>query len=85
VAARAISLAGEAISRITMRPPLLPDGQLRFMLWGADPDSRKPELELGYQPVTLDDGLARTIGWLQTSGRLDRGRRSHRLATKSTA
>ena len=77
--------ASEAVSRITKRPPLLPDGQLRFLLWGADPDRRKAELELGYEPVALDDGLARTIAWLRASGRLSGGRRSHHLATESTA
>ena len=77
--------ASVAVSRITKRPPLLPDGQLRFLLWGADPDSRKAELELGYEPVALDDGLARTVAWLRSSGRLDVGKRSHHLATESTA
>jgi dihydroflavonol-4-reductase len=84
-AAHAMARASEAVSRITKRPPLLPDGQLRFLLWGADPDSRKAELELGYQPVPLDDGLARTVEWLRASGRLDVGKRSHHLATESTA
>jgi nucleoside-diphosphate-sugar epimerase len=83
-AARAMARTGAAVSRITRRPPLLPDGQLRFLLWGAEPDRRKAELELGYQPVALDDGLARTIAWLQASGRLDRGRQSQPLATEST-
>ena len=84
-AAHAMARASEAVSRITKRPPLLPDGQLRFLLWGADPDSRKTELELGYEPVALDDGLARTVAWLRSSGRLDVGKRSHHLATESTA
>ena len=77
--------ASEAVSRITKRPPLLPDGQLRFLLWGADPDGRKAELELGYNPVPLDDGLSRTVAWLRASGRLDAGRQSRYLPTKSTA
>ena len=75
---------GVAVSRITGRPPRLPDGQLGFLLWGAEPDSRKAELELGYEPVALDEGLARTVAWLDASGRFDLGRPSQQLATGST-
>lgn len=55
--ARVVSAVGEALSRITRRPPLLPRGQLHFLLWGAHPDSARAQRELGWIPTPLADGL----------------------------
>ena len=60
-AARALALAGEGLSRLIRRRPLLPRGQLYFFLWNAAPDSSKAQDELGWEPTALEDGLRRTL------------------------
>ncbi|HKN94300.1 MAG TPA: NAD-dependent epimerase/dehydratase family protein [Thermoleophilaceae bacterium] len=59
--ARGLAVAGEFLSRAIQRPPLLPTGQLHFMLWDAAPDSSKAQDELGWEPTALDDGVRRTL------------------------
>ena len=56
--ARVVSGTGEALARITRRPPLLPRGQLHFLLWGAHPASDRAQAELGWRPTPLAEGLA---------------------------
>jgi nucleoside-diphosphate-sugar epimerase len=60
--AQILATAGEALSRIIRRPPLLPSGQLHFFLWNAAPDSSKAQEELGWEPTALEDGVRRTLG-----------------------
>jgi dihydroflavonol-4-reductase len=60
-AARALAAVGEAVARVTRRPPLLPVGQLYFLLWNAKPDSSKAQRELGWEPMALEDGLRRSV------------------------
>ena len=60
-AARAMAGAGEALSRVIRRPPMLAKGQLHFFLWDARPDSSKAQRELGWQPTPLDEGIRRTL------------------------
>jgi nucleoside-diphosphate-sugar epimerase len=57
-----MATAGESLSRIIRRPPLLPSGQLHFFLWNAAPDSSKAQEELGWEPTALEDGVRRTLG-----------------------
>jgi nucleoside-diphosphate-sugar epimerase len=59
--ARLLSGAGELASRAIGKPPLLPSGQLTFLLWDAAPDSSKAQDELGWEPTALEDGLRRTL------------------------
>lgn len=59
--ARGLALGGELLSRGVKRPPLLPTGQLHFLMWDAAPDSSKAQAELGWEPTALDDGLRRTL------------------------
>jgi len=59
--ARGIAGAGEALSRIIRKPPLISRGQLYFMLWNAAPDSGKAVRELGWEPTPLDEGLRATL------------------------
>jgi nucleoside-diphosphate-sugar epimerase len=59
--AQGLAAAGESLSRIIRRRPLLPRGQLYFLLWNAAPDSSKAQEELGWEPTALDDGVARTL------------------------
>jgi dihydroflavonol-4-reductase len=58
---RALAGAGEAVARVTRRPPLLPRGQLTFLLWNARPDSSKAQRELGWTPTPLDEGFRATL------------------------
>jgi dihydroflavonol-4-reductase len=56
-----LARAGENLSRMIGKPPLLPRGQLYFFLWNAAPDSTKAQEELGWEPTALDDGIRRTL------------------------
>jgi dihydroflavonol-4-reductase len=59
--ARAVSMAGEGVARVIRRPPLLPEGQLHFLLWNARPDSAKAQRELSWTPTPLAEGVRRTV------------------------
>jgi nucleoside-diphosphate-sugar epimerase len=59
--AQGLAAAGESLSKIIRKRPLLPRGQLYFLLWNAAPDSSKAQDELGWEPTALDDGVARTL------------------------
>jgi nucleoside-diphosphate-sugar epimerase len=59
--ARAMAAAGEGVARLIRRPPLLPRGQLSFLLWNAKPDSSKAQRELGWEPTPIEDGVRRTL------------------------
>jgi dihydroflavonol-4-reductase len=60
--ARGLAAAGETLSTMISRRPLLPTGQLHFFLWDAAPDSSKAQEELGWEPTGLEDGVRRTLG-----------------------
>jgi len=59
--ARAMATAGEALSRVIRRPPLLSRGQLYFFTWNAHPVAAKAEEELGWQPTPLAEGVRQTL------------------------
>ncbi|MCF6170741.1 MAG: NAD-dependent epimerase/dehydratase family protein [Bacteroidales bacterium] len=59
-----VSETGEYLSKFTSKPPLIPRGQLHFLLWGAIPDSRKAQKVLGWKPTPLPEGLVKTVGYL---------------------
>jgi dihydroflavonol-4-reductase len=68
--AKAVANLGAGLSRLTRRPPLLPKGQLEYILWQARPDSSKAQRELGWKTTPLDEGVRRTLdsmGLLETS------------------
>jgi dihydroflavonol-4-reductase len=69
--ARAVSALTEGVSRISRRPPLLPRGQLHYILWQARPDSSKAQRELGWRQTPLDEGVRKT---LDSMGLLDQER-----------
>ena len=62
--ARAVSAGGEAVARVIRRPPLLPKGQLHFLLWNAKPDAARAQRELGWTPTPLAEGVERTVASL---------------------
>ena len=43
------------------RPPLLPKGQLTYILWQAHPDSSKAQRELGWKPTPIEEGIRKTL------------------------
>jgi dihydroflavonol-4-reductase len=59
--AKAVASLGAGLSRLTRRPPLLPKGQLTYILWQARPDSSKAQQELGWQTTPLDEGVRKTL------------------------
>jgi nucleoside-diphosphate-sugar epimerase len=59
--AKAVAAAGEAVSRLTKRPPLLARGQLTFFQWQARADSSKAQRELGFRTTPLEQGLGHTL------------------------
>src|SRR6266545_3831080 len=68
--AKAVANLGAGLSRLTRRPPLLPKGQLEYILWQARPDSSKAQRELGWKTTPLDEGVRKTLnamGLLETS------------------
>ncbi|HEY8514058.1 MAG TPA: NAD-dependent epimerase/dehydratase family protein [Candidatus Binatia bacterium] len=72
--ARGVSIATEALSKITRRPPLLPAGQLEFLLSGATPVADRARRELGWSPCSARDGLRATVRWLADRGEIPRAR-----------
>jgi dihydroflavonol-4-reductase len=59
--ARALAAAGEAVARVTRRPPLVARGELHFLLWNAAPDSSKAQRELGWRTTPFEVGLRGTL------------------------
>ncbi len=68
-AARAVSRAGEALARHSGRPPLLPAGQLEFLLWEARADASRTRQELGIEPLEWREAVRRTARWVLERGR----------------
>jgi dihydroflavonol-4-reductase len=59
--AKAVAAVGAGISRVIRRPPLLPRGQLTYILWQAHPDSSKAQRQLGWQTTPLEEGIRKTL------------------------
>jgi len=59
-----VSTLGEALAKLSGKPPLIPKGQLHFLLWGAIPDSSKAKKDLDWRPANLSEGLSKTIQFL---------------------
>ena len=63
--ARALSAAGDRIASVIRRPPLLPGGQLHFLLWEARIDNAKAREELGVTFRGWEEGIRATVRWMQ--------------------
>lgn len=68
--ARGMAAAGTGISRVIRRPPLLPRGQLEFLRWQARADSSKAQRELGFSPTPWQEGIPRTVRWMEEAGHI---------------
>jgi len=60
-AARATAAAGEVVSRLTRRAPLVAQGELHFVTAHLLPSSRRAREELGWRPLPLREGMQRTL------------------------
>jgi dihydroflavonol-4-reductase len=68
--ARGMAAAGEGLSRLIRRPPLLGRGQLHFLLWEAKVDNSKAREQLGVEFTPWKEGIRRTIRWMAGEGRI---------------
>jgi dihydroflavonol-4-reductase len=59
--AKVLAFAGEGISKVIRRPPLMSRGQLHFFAWQARADSSKAKRELGWKPTPLAEGIRETL------------------------
>jgi len=65
LAARAIAHAGEAVSKLTRKAPLLTTGELSFLIGDVRPDASKAQRELGWTVTPFEEALATTIEHLR--------------------
>jgi nucleoside-diphosphate-sugar epimerase len=68
--ARGLAVAGEAVSRLIRRPPLLGAGQLTFLLWQARADSSRAQSELEVEFRPWEEGIRGTVRWMAETGRI---------------
>ena len=62
--ARFASKLTEGLSNLTWRPPLLPAGQLHFLLSQVTPDASRARRELGWRPTPFRTAIAKTLSFL---------------------
>ena len=68
--AKAVVASGERLASLIKRPPLLGRGQLHFLLWQARVDNSKAREELGIEFTPWREGVARTVRWMESIGRI---------------
>jgi dihydroflavonol-4-reductase len=68
--AKGLARTGEVVSRLIRRPPLLGAGQLHFLLWQARASNAKAQAELGVEFTPWQEGIRRTVRWMEAEGRL---------------
>jgi dihydroflavonol-4-reductase len=68
--AKGMATAGESVSRLIGKPPLLGAGQLHFLLWQARADSSKAQSELGVDFTPWQEGVRETVRWMAETGRI---------------
>jgi dihydroflavonol-4-reductase len=68
--ARGMAAAGEGVSRLIRRPPLLGRGQLHFLLWAAKVNNSKAREQLGVEFTPWKEGIRRTVRWMAEVGRI---------------
>jgi nucleoside-diphosphate-sugar epimerase len=68
--AKALAAAGERVSGLIRRPPLIGRGQLYFLLWQARVDNTRAREELGVEFRPWRDGIGETVRWMAESGRI---------------
>jgi dihydroflavonol-4-reductase len=63
--AKLVAQSGQALSRLTRRPPLLTPAELNVLCRTGKPDTAKIMRELGWCPTPFAQGLARTLTLFQ--------------------
>jgi dihydroflavonol-4-reductase len=66
--ARGASVLGEAVAKLTRRPPLIPRGTLHFLESHPVPDATRAREELGWNPLGFDEGLGRALDRFRRAG-----------------
>jgi dihydroflavonol-4-reductase len=69
-AARPLARGGEALAGAIRRPPLLPRGQLEFLLWQPRVENTKAREQLGIEFTPWPEGIRRTVRWMADVGRI---------------
>lgn len=69
--ARTVSTVGEGLAKLTRRAPLIPAGQLQFLLEDVHPSAARAQRELGLAFTPLEEGVARTVAAFRERGWLD--------------
>jgi dihydroflavonol-4-reductase len=59
--AKLVAQSGDALSRLTHRPPLLTQAELNVLCRTGKPDTTRVMRELGWCPTPFSQGLARTL------------------------
>jgi len=66
--ARGVSVAGERVSRVTKKAPLIPRGALHFLESDSRPDATRARERLGWKATPFDDGVGRTLEHFRSKG-----------------
>jgi dihydroflavonol-4-reductase len=66
--ARAVSMAGEGVARVTGRPPLISRSVLLFLERGSRPSGERARAELGWTPTPFATGVDRTLAYFRQRG-----------------
>ncbi|MEA2272959.1 MAG: hypothetical protein QOI98_1667 [Solirubrobacteraceae bacterium] len=71
--ARAASVAGEAVAKLTKRAPLIPRGTLHFLESHPVPLATRAQEDLGWAPISFEDGVERALAHFQREGWISAG------------
>jgi dihydroflavonol-4-reductase len=66
--ARAVSMVGEQIAKVTGRPPMISRSVLRFLERGSRPSGARARTELGWNPTPFATGVERTLAYFKQQG-----------------
>jgi dihydroflavonol-4-reductase len=66
--ARIVSAAGERLARLTRRPPLIPAGQLQFLLEDVHPSADHARHTLHWVPTPFAEGISRSVAAFRSRG-----------------
>ena len=70
-AARGASVLGEAVAKVSRRPPLIPRGTLHFLESHPVPDATRAREELGWMPREFEVGVGPALDHFRAEGWID--------------
>jgi dihydroflavonol-4-reductase len=62
---RLLAAVSAPIARTFGIAPLIAPGELSFLLWDIRVDASKAKRELAFEPMPADEGIRKTVDWLQ--------------------